>query len=267
MELIEKNAMLEKMRRGEPVLGCQVRGRSVLMAEMMAYCGLDYVFIECEHFVHNIESIENEIRAIQLGGAIPIIRIPSHEDGLILQVVEAGVMGVVFPHIDTYEQAVHAVNEVKFSPVGRRGYGDSARASKFGFVPDESYLSYVNNNVMVIGMIESQAGIDNLDKILTSGIDVLRIGARDLSLDLGYGGQVTPEVREIVTELCRRISASEVLLGDAGMGGLSSPEDFAFVQGLGCKMFTLGSDMTIVKKSVRDSVQKFAKLKEALIAK
>lgn len=169
-----------------------------------AYCGLDYVFIEGEHFVHNIETVENQIRAIQVAGAVPIVRIPSHEDGLILQVIEAGVMGVIFPHIDTKEQALHAIREVKYPPVGNCGFGDSARASKFGFLPTEQFLDYVNENVMVIGMIESREGIRNLDEILSTGIDVLRIGAKDLSLDMGYGGVVTPEVKETVKEVCRR---------------------------------------------------------------
>lgn len=258
------NLMMEKMRRGEPVFGCQVRSRSPLMAEMMSYCGLDYVFIEGEHFVHNIESLEHEICAVQMGGAVPIVRIPSHEDGLILQVLEAGVMGIIFPHIDTAEQARAAVNAVKFPPKGQRGYGDSARASSFGFMPDSEYLEYVNQNVIAIGMIESQRGIDNLDEILKSGIDVLRIGAKDLSLDLGYGGKVTPEVREIVAQICKKIAASDVILGDAGLGGLSSPEDFAFVSGLGCKMFTAGSDMAIVKKSLLASVEKFTQYKDSM---
>lgn len=257
MDLIEKNPMFDKMKKGIPVLGCQVRSKSLAIAEMLAYCGLDYVFIEGEHFVHNIETVENLIRAIQVGGAVPIMRIPSHEDGLILQALEAGIMGLIFPHIDTKEQAVHAVNEVKFAPVGHRGYGDSARASKYGFVPDAEYLEHVNRNVMVIGMIESQTGIDNLDEILESGIDVLRIGARDLSLDLGYGGVVTPEVRAIVEDLCRRISKSKVILGDAGLGGLKSKEDFDHVKGLGCKMFTLGSDMVILRRQVLSSIDKF----------
>ena len=115
------NLMMEKMRRGEPVFGCQARSRSPLMAEMMSYCGLDYVFIEGEHFVHNIESMEHEICAVQMGGAVPIVRIPSHEEGLVLQVLEAGVMGIIFPHIDTAEQAKAAVNAVKFPPKGQRG--------------------------------------------------------------------------------------------------------------------------------------------------
>lgn len=264
MQLVERNQMFEKMRAGEPVLGCQVRSRSVLLAELMAYCGLDYVFIEGEHFVHNIESIENEIRAVQLAGSVPIVRVPSHEDGLILQILEAGAMGVIFPHIDTREQAEHAVNSVKFPPVGKRGYGDAARASKFGFVPDQEYMECVNRNVIAIGMIESQEGIDNLDEILKSGIDVLRIGAKDLSLNLGYGGKVTPEVRKIVEEVCRRISASPVILGDAGLGGLSSPEDFKAVAGLGCKMFTVGADLNVLKKSLVASVNKFTGYKAEL---
>lgn len=257
MNLIEENKMFDKMKAGIPVIGCQVRSKSLAMAEMLAYAGLDYVFIEGEHFPYNIETIENMARAISLGGATPIVRIPSHEDGLILSCLEAGIMGIIFPHIDTYEEAVHAVHEVKFAPKGGRGYGDSARASKYGYVPDADYLEYVNKNVMVIGMIESKKGISNLDAILESGIDVLRIGARDLSLDMGFGGKVTPEVREVVIDVCKRINDSKVILGDAGLGGLGNQEDFDFVKGLGCKMFSLGSDMALVKKAANSTLAKF----------
>ena len=159
-------------------------------------------------------------------------------------------MGVIFPHIDTREQALHAIREVKYPPVGNRGFGDSARASKFGFLPTEQFLDYVNENVMVIGMIESREGIRNLDEILSTGIDVLRIGAKDLSLDMGYGGVVTPEVKETVKEVCRRIRDSKVILGDAGLGGLTSQEDFDELCALGCRMFTVGSDMACVKQAV-----------------
>lgn len=261
--MVEYNPMLEKMRRGEPVLGCQVRSRSPLVAELLAYSGLDYVFIEGEHFVHNIETVENQIRAIQLGGAVPIVRIPSHEDGLILQVLEAGVMGVIFPHIDTREQAEHAVREVKYGPVGNRGFGDGARASKFGFIPTAEYLEHVNRNVMVIGMIESREGIRNLDEILESGIDVLRIGAKDLSMDMGCGGTVTPEVRGAVEDICRRVRDSKVILGDAGLGGLGSQEEFDHVRALGCTMFTVGSDMAVLKQGVMGKRTAFDSLKAA----
>ena len=262
MNLVENNPMLEKMKRGEPVLGCQVRSRSTLIAEMIAYCGLDYVFIEGEHFVHNIETVENLIRAVQIAGAVPIVRIPSHEDGLILQVLEAGIMGIIFPHIDTAEQARHAIREVKFAPKGNRGFGDSARASKFGCIPNDQYLKLVNDNVMVIGMIESREGIKNLDEILETGIDVLRIGAKDLSLDMGYGGEVTPEVRRAVEKICRKVRDSKVILGDAGLGGLGSQQDFEEVCRLGCHMFTLGSDMALIKKQVVKSLADFKTKKE-----
>ena len=241
------NMMLEKMRRGEPVLGCQVRSRSHLIAELLGYSGLDYVFIETEHFVHNIETIENQIRAVQIGGAVPIVRIPSHEDGLILQVLEAGAMGIIFPHIDTKEQAVHAVNEVKFAPVGHRGFGDSARASEFGYIPTEEFLPYVNKNVLAIGMIESQEGIE-----------------KDLSLDMGDGGVVTPRVREAVKKICRKVRDSNVMLGDAGLGGLKDEADFKECIELGCRMFTLGSDMALVKKLLTKGLDNFNQLKKSL---
>ena len=171
-------------------------------------------------------------------------------------------MGIIFPHIDTAEQARHAIREVKFAPKGNRGFGDSARASKFGCIPNDQYLKLVNDNVMVIGMIESREGIKNLDEILETGIDVLRIGAKDLSLDMGYGGEVTPEVRRAVEEICRKVRDSKVILGDAGLGGLGSQQDFEEVCRLGCHMFTLGSDMALIKKQVVKSLADFKTKKE-----
>lgn len=266
MILVEQNPMLEKMKRGEPVLGCQVRSRSTLIAEMIAYGGLDYVFIEGEHFVHNVETAENLIRAVQAADVVPIVRIPSHEDGLILQMLEAGAMGIIFPHIDTKEDALHAVREVKFAPLGNRGFGDSARASKFGFIPTDQYLKMVNENVMAIGMIESLEGIRNIDEILDAGLDVIRIGAKDLSLDMGFGGVVTPEVREQVVYICKKVRDSKVILGDAGMGGLASQSDFNEVCDLGCHMFTLGSDMALIKQQVVKKVAEFSDKKECFFS-
>ncbi len=259
---VQNNPMFDKMKRDEPVLGCQLRSRSPLIAEMMACCHLDYVFLEGEHFPYNIETAENVIRAVQLGGAVPIMRIPSHEDGMILQLLEAGIMGLIFPHIDTRDQALHAVGEVKYAPLGHRGFGDSARASVYGFVPTGEYLPLVNQNVMAVGMIESQEGIRNLDAILTSGIDVLRVGAKDLSLDMGYGGVVTPEVRQAVEYVCKTVSASDVILGDAGLGGLQSQEDFDRVYNLGCRMFTIGSDMAVLKQKILASTRSFSEMRD-----
>ena len=172
-------------------------------------------------------------------------------------------MGVIFPHIDTGDQARHAVREVKYGPVGNRGFGDGARASKFGFIPTAEYLEHVNRNVMVIGMIESREGIRNLDEILESGVDVLRVGAKDLSMDMGYGGTVTPEVREAVEGICRKVRNSRVILGDAGLGGLGSQEEFDHVRALGCTMFTVGSDMAVLKQAVVGKRKAFDGLKAA----
>ena len=115
-------------------------------------------------------------------------------------------------------------------------------------------------------MIESREGIRNLDEILSTGIDVLRIGAKDLSLDMGYGGVVTPEVKETVKEVCRRIRDSKVILGDAGLGGLTSQEDFDELCALGCRMFTVGSDMACVKQAVVGKRKSFDAFKQTHFA-
>jgi 4-hydroxy-2-oxoheptanedioate aldolase len=264
MELV--NNMINKMKRGEPVVGCQLRSMSAAGAELLGYCGLDYVFIDGEHFAYHMEHAEGIIRAVQLSGATPIMRIPSHEQGFIVQALEAGIQGVVIPHIDTKEQAVHAVNEIKFPPLGKRGFGPGSRSARYGFVtPNKTYMAQANDSVIVIGMIESLEGIANLDAILTSGIDVLRIGSGDLSQDMGYAGELTAEVVEAIEGICKKVKNSDVILGDVGLGGLASLEDFEKCIARGCHMFNVGSDMAVLKKAVQGPVKNFFGFKKSYL--
>ena len=67
-------------------------------------------------------------------------------------------------------------------------------------------------------------------------------------------------------EVCRRIRDSKVILGDAGLGGLTSQEDFDELCALGCRMFTVGSDMACVKQAVVGKRKSFDAFKQTHFA-
>jgi len=258
MKLIERNAFLEKLKNDEPVLFCQLRSRSPLIAEMMARTGLDYVFIEGEHFAYDPETIERCARAIQLGGSVPVVRVPSHELGKLLQVLEAGVMGVVCPHVDTPEQARKLVDMVKYYPVGHRGFSDTSRATKFGTIPVKEYQQMANANVVLFGMIESAEGVANAEAIAASGIDVLVVGLKDLSEDMGYYGDMTPEVQEAVSTA----KAAARKAGIPYVNEFTTEEAFRTTMAEGGRIFKCGSDMTILRKELLEAAKRFRELKQ-----
>jgi hypothetical protein len=105
------------------------------------------------------------------------------------RVLDAGSLGVVFPFSSTRELAEQAVKSCKYPPLGIRGFGPSLAAPRWDFV-GQPYPEFANENVMVIPIIEQKQAVENIDAIASvPGIDVLFIGASDLSYSLGVGGQ------------------------------------------------------------------------------
>lgn len=70
-----KNAIKEKLKNGEPVIGTFVRMSSISM-EILGLTGWDFAIIDAEHGVHTMEDISNMIRAAKSVGLSPIVRVP-----------------------------------------------------------------------------------------------------------------------------------------------------------------------------------------------
>jgi 2-keto-3-deoxy-L-rhamnonate aldolase RhmA len=67
---------------------------------------------------------------------------------------------------------------------------------------DESYQSFANRNVLVIAIVEDQAGVDNVEAIAsTPGIDVIFIGPNDLSWQLAGGNIEDPRVKAAMEKI------------------------------------------------------------------
>nr|GAT42609.1 aldolase citrate lyase family protein [Mycena chlorophos] len=100
--------------------------------------------------------------------------------------LDAGARGVVVPMVSTPAQAADAVQDSRFPPVGRRGFGSAYTQLNWGMSPVE-YLAKANEGVLVIVQIETPEGLKNVREIAeVDGVDALLIGPFDLSLSLCY---------------------------------------------------------------------------------
>ena len=70
------NPLVDALRSGQPSVGSWLSLCSPVAAETMAAIGWDWLLVDVEHSLVGFETMVNCFRAIQLGGAAPLARVP-----------------------------------------------------------------------------------------------------------------------------------------------------------------------------------------------
>lgn len=252
MAFIETNIMMEKLRRGEVSIGTQIRSRSPMAVEIAGLLGFDFIYLETEHFMCNDETIENIARAAQGVGTVPLVRVPTQDPEILMHLLDAGVMGVIIPHVETGEEARRLVAACKYPPRGTRGSGMGSRAANYGLIPKNTYRDAADQNTCTLFMVESMRAVENIDEILDSGVDVIRIGRNDLAEDLGLKGDIKdPKITEVVGHIIARAKAKGVPVGTAA-GSISAVQD-AIAQGF--TQISFASDLAVLMKAWKKDIE------------
>ncbi len=141
-------------------------------------------------------------------GITPIVRVASHALDEATRALDNGAMGVVVPHVDTPDRARKIVRTLRYPPQGSRSYGGPPAAFAFKPPAAAEAQAQINAAILIVAMIESPGAIRNAaDIAAVDGIDVLLIGASDLSTEMGIAGQVGhPSMREafeVVHKACK----------------------------------------------------------------
>jgi len=107
---------------------------------------------------------------------------------LVLPLLDAGVTGIVFPRIENAQQSQEAVNYCHYMALGQRGL-NSTRLNRYGIDDLASFVQHAVNKTVVVAMIESLEGLEQLDEILkVEGIDIIE-GAANLFQSMGMSWQ------------------------------------------------------------------------------
>lgn len=194
------NAVKRKLAAGETVHGIFVGFDTPFLLEIFGYCGFDFVVIDCEHGALDPHNAEGLVRAAEIGGATPIVRVPQNIPQILLRYLDVGPQGVLIPWCQSAAEAEAAAQATRYYPDGRRGLA-GVRAAKYGVgqaLPD--YVREANAELMVIVQIETAATLQALPEMLrVPGVDVFFIGPNDLSQSLGYPGRPDePVVQEAI---------------------------------------------------------------------
>jgi 4-hydroxy-2-oxoheptanedioate aldolase len=234
---LTRNKTKSELSAGHAVFGSEVMFPSPDVVEILGYSGLDFAYIDTEHSSTSLESMAHMIRAAEISGATPLVRLPENPRGeygpQIMRVLDLGAMGVIIPQVDTAEVAEAVVQAVKYHPRGNRGMFDVSRQSGYGFaLSGPEYIARANDETLVVVMIESAVGVRNISSILeVPGIDVILIGSSDLSQSLGRPSDLThPDVVGAIDTVMSAAQTAGVATGVGSFASFPEPERRKFVQ-------------------------------------
>ena len=187
---MKKNLMKEKLQKGGIAVGVIVQDPAPQVVEVLGLLGFDWLFIDCEHSPMSLEEVGKLVMAAELRGITPLVRVPQNLPEIVLRYLDIGAMGIIIPGLETVEDVEIAVSGAKYPPEGMRGLA-GVRSADFGLSgPLGDYVKIANRETMVLGVVESRKGVENIEGILdTEGIDGVSIGSNDLSQSLGVPGQ------------------------------------------------------------------------------
>ena len=79
------NPVKAKLARGELVVGSFVFVPSATLTEIIGLIGFDFVVVDLEHGPVSYEAAEAMVRAAELSGSTPFVRVPHNSGHLILR--------------------------------------------------------------------------------------------------------------------------------------------------------------------------------------
>jgi 4-hydroxy-2-oxoheptanedioate aldolase len=221
------NRVIEQLRQDRPVIGTFTRNPRV---------DLDFVIIDEQYGEFDIDAVRAALTNMYTGNgaaAAPIVRIPLNlrdaPQVVVKQLLDAGVFGIMFPDIETRQQALTAIGSMRFAeakaagdgaPAGLRGSGTGSAPAYWGLSADDYRVAAdvwpltPAGKLVAMIQIESLAGIEHLDEILeVPGIGVIFLGPTDIATSIGAEGPDAASVEVLVQEVLAACLAKNIPCG------------------------------------------------------
>jgi len=187
---MKKNLLKERLKKESIAVGVVVQEAAVQSVEILGLMGFDFLIIDCQNFPIGIEGVVHVVRAAELRGMTPLVRLSRRFPEAIPRYLNTGVMGVVVDCFSAAEEVQDIVRVVKYPPAGERILS-SVRAADFGMrIPLDEYTQVANQETAIIGVIKNKEGVEQADAIIAvEGLDAVFVDAGELSNSLDVPGQ------------------------------------------------------------------------------
>jgi 2-keto-3-deoxy-L-rhamnonate aldolase RhmA len=160
------NPVRDKMKAGGVALGMTVRiGRSPDIARIAKTTGHDFIFIDGQHSIFNLETITSIAHTALAIGVTPMVRVRGVDDLDVSLLLDNGVTGIIYPDISTAAEARRAVEVCRFPPFGKRSVVGGYPHFDYRPVPLSQSVPQLNEACLLVCMIETVEGLNNIEEI------------------------------------------------------------------------------------------------------
>ncbi len=248
-----KNLVKAKLRAGQPSVGTWVNIGHPDVTMYLADLGFDWLVCDMEHSAYGVETFHHMVQAMLYNreSCMPMARIPWNDLVWVKKALDAGATGLVVPRIESAEEARRLVGYMKYPPLGERGAGPRLAAFR-----DPDYFETANAETLVVVMIETVKGVENMDAIFSvDGVDACFVGPNDLTIDMGIRGQTESE--RFIDALDRIVAVSRAHGVAPGMHCYSRPGSTNINEAIkrGFQFCALSSDIGFLTTGVMDGLK------------
>jgi 4-hydroxy-2-oxoheptanedioate aldolase len=218
------NPVKKLLRDGKPTVGTWLSLGCITAARFLARSGFDWLTVDVEHSLVNVETTTHILGAVADAGGIALARVPSNRHDHIKRVLDNGGHGVVVPMVNTPQEAADAVSACLYPPKGTRSVGGSVHALNWNATPAD-YYAKANDEVLIVLQCEHIEAVRNFDAVYSvPGIDAVFVGPNDLAASM-RSPDGTPPTPEAFNQALADILAGCKRLGvAAGIHTFSSDE-------------------------------------------
>ena len=251
--MFEIASLRARIRAGERVLGGFVFSTDPNVTEIYAASGFDFVIIDLEHTMGDLQILAAHLRAARAAGIAAMVRIGRSQLQDVPRILDAGCLNVMLPHLGLPEYgAEEALRMMRYAPDGERPTCTGVPAARYGLSPFADYVRWSNEAVAGVGLVEDRVCVEEIDMILDRGlVDCVMPGPGDLSVSYGVHGQFThPLVQGAIATVLAAARQRKIA---AGMY-ISDPAEVADGAARGFSVFVLSIDYKILGAALRAAV-------------
>jgi len=186
-----KNNLLKILESNSPIINTWLSLPNSFISEAFGKMGWDSITIDMQHGQNDYHSSIPMLQSLTNSSSVPMARVPWSEPGIIMKMLDLGVMGIIAPMINNKGDCEKFVSYCYYPPIGQRSFGPM-RAQ---LIHGSQYFNKANDNILSFAMIETKEAVNNLDEILSvKNLTGVYIGPADMSSS--YGLQPKFDIKE-----------------------------------------------------------------------
>jgi len=245
--MMANRSLKDRLRDGQTLLGpllmeLATPGLAVTLADV----GFDYMMWDLEHAALDVSTVARTILAGRQAGLPSIVKLGDVERSAVQRYLDYGASGIQLPHVESAGELRDLVRWVRYPPVGDRSLVFGLGNTDFRNVDFTAYVEQANDQTLLIPMIETHRGVEQVETILAEGgTDVVFLGTGDLSSSYGVPGQMThPAVREAADHVIAACRSRGIPLGVYA----DDPQAAQYWISRGIQLIAYSSDLGMIRR-------------------